>query len=238
MGGIQTALIGSFPSIVTNGLVFNLDASNPASYPGSGSTWFDLSGNNRNFSMRGSGVTWNASGYFNITDQGSNAFTGPASNSFGFNDEHYVEVVATSLSNTYSVFFRVEASPAGGGDTRAISIHLPWIDGTMYFDTFGCCAPSQRINVSGQVNLNQIKHYAFITRRTYTPNRQIYKNNSSLVDSGANSTNTSTWNITTPAVLGNSWNGNLYSIRAYSRALTDEERLKNYNYDRFRFSIT
>ena len=31
--------------IVTDGLVVHLDAGNSASYPGSGTTWYDLSGN-------------------------------------------------------------------------------------------------------------------------------------------------------------------------------------------------
>jgi hypothetical protein len=56
------------PSIVRDGLQLYLDAANPKSYPGSGATWFDLSGNGRNFtgdasyisSQNGirSGVTW------------------------------------------------------------------------------------------------------------------------------------------------------------------------------------
>ena len=33
------------PRIVTDGLVLHLDAGNSKSYPGSGSTWYDLSGN-------------------------------------------------------------------------------------------------------------------------------------------------------------------------------------------------
>ena len=33
------------PKIVTDGLVLYLDAANPKSYPGSGTTWYDLSGN-------------------------------------------------------------------------------------------------------------------------------------------------------------------------------------------------
>ena len=37
--------------IVTDGLKLYLDASNPASYPGSGTTWYDLSGNNNNGTM-------------------------------------------------------------------------------------------------------------------------------------------------------------------------------------------
>ena len=36
------------PSIVTDGLVLCLDAGNPKSYPGSGTTWTDLSGNGNN----------------------------------------------------------------------------------------------------------------------------------------------------------------------------------------------
>jgi len=44
------------------------DASNPASYPGSGSTWFDLSGNNNNLTLSGSGITYNTNSFsFNST---------------------------------------------------------------------------------------------------------------------------------------------------------------------------
>ena len=38
-------LPGAGPSIVSSGLVLNLDASNPSSYPGNGNTWTDLSNN-------------------------------------------------------------------------------------------------------------------------------------------------------------------------------------------------
>lgn len=57
--------------IVTGGLVFHLDASNRDSYPGSGTTWFDVSGNGRNFTLV-NGPTFSTSngGYF--TFDGSN----------------------------------------------------------------------------------------------------------------------------------------------------------------------
>jgi type IV pilus assembly protein PilA len=45
--------------IVTNGLVLNLDAGNPASYPGTGNTWFDLSGNNNHGTLV-NGVGYNS----------------------------------------------------------------------------------------------------------------------------------------------------------------------------------
>ena len=45
--------------IVTDGLKLWLDASNPASYPGGGTTWYDLSGNGNNGTMV-NGVAYNS----------------------------------------------------------------------------------------------------------------------------------------------------------------------------------
>lgn len=41
------------PSVITDGLVSYIDISNPESYPGSGNTAFDLTGNGNNFSLNG-----------------------------------------------------------------------------------------------------------------------------------------------------------------------------------------
>lgn len=63
---------GGSPSIVTSGLVLYLDAGNSASYPGSGSTWFDLSGQNNNLTLTGSPTYSTANGgilQFNGTNQ-------------------------------------------------------------------------------------------------------------------------------------------------------------------------
>jgi hypothetical protein len=49
------------PSIPTNGLVMLVDAANPQSYPGSGTTWSDLSPNGHNISL-GAGVSYTNSG--------------------------------------------------------------------------------------------------------------------------------------------------------------------------------
>ncbi len=58
------------PKIVTDGLVLCLDAANPKSYPGSGTTWFDISGNGNNFTIDDSGFTYNSSGYFSMANGG------------------------------------------------------------------------------------------------------------------------------------------------------------------------
>jgi hypothetical protein len=44
----------------TNGLVMFIDGANPSSYPGSGNTWYDISGNNHNISL-GSTVSYTSS---------------------------------------------------------------------------------------------------------------------------------------------------------------------------------
>lgn len=43
--------LGHGSSIIRDGLVLHLDAANVKSYPGSGTTWFDLSGNGNNVSL-------------------------------------------------------------------------------------------------------------------------------------------------------------------------------------------
>ena len=59
------------PSIVRDGLVLVLDAGSERSYPGSGTTWKDLSGNGYDFTLDSSGITHNSAGYFSLTDGGA-----------------------------------------------------------------------------------------------------------------------------------------------------------------------
>ena len=63
----------SYSSVVTTGLKVYLDALNPASYSGSGTTWYDLSGNGNDVSMQNSGsITWSPgpTGYFSTVANG------------------------------------------------------------------------------------------------------------------------------------------------------------------------
>jgi len=54
-------------AIVIDGLSLWLDASHPNSYPGSGTSWFDLSGNSRNGTIQ-AGVSYNSAGFFNFNN--------------------------------------------------------------------------------------------------------------------------------------------------------------------------
>ena len=59
------------PNIVRDGLVLALDAASYRSYPGSGTTWYDLSGNNFDFTLDVSGIPWQSNVYFSLQDGGA-----------------------------------------------------------------------------------------------------------------------------------------------------------------------
>ena len=61
------------PKIITNGLVLSLDAANNKSYPGTGTTWRDLSGNNNTGTLT-NGPTFSAGNMGTIVFDGTNDY--------------------------------------------------------------------------------------------------------------------------------------------------------------------
>lgn len=61
------------PRIVTSGLVLNLDAANTKSYPGSGTSWTDLSGNNNTGTLT-NGPTFSSANNGQIVFDGTNDY--------------------------------------------------------------------------------------------------------------------------------------------------------------------
>ncbi len=82
MFGGQNNYVGPVapPSLVTAGLVLNLDAGNAASYPGSGTTWTDLSGRGNHGTLVNS-VTYNSANQGYLVFNGNGSYVG----SGGFN---------------------------------------------------------------------------------------------------------------------------------------------------------
>ncbi len=60
------------PNVVTDGLVFAVDAANKKSYPGSGTTWTDLAGSNNGALTNG--PTFDSGNNGNIVFDGSNDY--------------------------------------------------------------------------------------------------------------------------------------------------------------------
>jgi hypothetical protein len=76
----RISMLSAGSSIVTNGLVLNLDAGNPASYPGSGTTWTDLSGNGNNGTLT-NGPTFDSANGGSIVFDGVNDLVNCGNNS-------------------------------------------------------------------------------------------------------------------------------------------------------------
>jgi hypothetical protein len=66
-------------NIITSSLLVDLDASNLSSYPGSGNTWYDISGNGNHFTLyNGVGFSTNNGGY--LTFDGTNDYAASINN--------------------------------------------------------------------------------------------------------------------------------------------------------------
>jgi len=64
-------------------------------------------------------------------------------------------------------------APTAGGGNRGAQAHIPWGNGTIYWDTAGCCGGNTRITSgSGNTNNGQWHHFAFVKDGGY---KAIYK---------------------------------------------------------------
>jgi hypothetical protein len=227
------------PSIVTNGLVLNLDAGNPRSYPGSGATWNDLSGNNNH------GVLTNGPVY--------NSANGGAINFDGVDDlisanappVIYPFTMAAWIQQPIpqSVYIAQLGNDANRNDRF---LHGFVFDGATW-------RANARIFVGGTQLLSiELGNFggagAFPTRYMYqvvvwrsTSNREIYVNGISV---GINTTNIASIPVFTKYFIGahpvtetRNVKGNIANASIYNRGLSQEEILQNYNALRGRFGL-
>jgi hypothetical protein len=225
-----------FP-VIKDGLQLYLDAGNTASYPGSGNQWYDLSGNNKNFTLTNTPFTSGSIPYFSTL--GGN-MSGPASNSFGINDRDgytiYLIMYQNSLVNSAS--FKFYNSGTGG---RGIFAHCSWGDGNVYFDQGGGFSGDTRIFASGGT---MAAWNIFAFRRNGYRQRQILKNNSVIatgLDLAAN-LNLSTTSVTLGSTdeyggASSTWNARIGQFIVYNRGLSRAEMLYNHNSLKTRYGL-
>jgi hypothetical protein len=95
------ALLGG-PNLIDNGVVITLDAANPVSYPGTGTTWYDISGNGNNGTLT-NGPTFSSNNGGVITLDGTNDYIFiPNNASFNVADNISIEMwvkIGTSQPN-------------------------------------------------------------------------------------------------------------------------------------------
>ena len=223
------------PRIVTDGLVLCLDANATSSYPGSGTTWYDISGNGYNFTLtNGTSYSSDANGsfYFDGTDdsiQGSsNTNTRLANTIQTISIFAYIRSVGP---NTYAEIYHV-----GGNGYHLVK----WMPSGV----------SIAINTNFYSNVisvsNAYNEWMDITCVIDWSNDifKLYKNGSFVNSTGIVPTTYAYGNPTVVAIGDNNSTGNtgdflkgsIGPVRIYNRELTASEVLQNYNAQKSRFT--
>jgi hypothetical protein len=236
------ALIHS-PSIVTNGLVLALDAANVRSYPGSGTSWFDLSGNGNTFTWI-STPTLTTEGSIKYFSTLGNRCDGPASNSFGINNTSGYTIFLISKQNSIvaSSAFKFYSSNGSGAQSRGIFAHCTWSNDIVYFDQGGCCNADTRTDVasggSQTWNIWTFRRFTNSSTRTISKNgTTLITNTATAADINLNSTGVNLGGSDETGGTSSAWNAQLGGFIVYNRGLSDNEISQNTNALRNRFGI-
>jgi len=206
------------------GLQAYLDANNTQSYPGSGDTWYDISGNGRHGTW--TTAKFNAGGYFDTT---SVLCTGPASNSFGITDTSGYTIFITWYQ--YSLVQSSAFKFYNTTDTqyfRGIFGHCTWNNGKVYLDQGWILpgGPTPRVEVACP-NPTGTWHTTAFVRETNSTTMRIYIDGSVSVSGAVATTNLSL--SSTPvsyvgdSTYGSAWNARIKCFIAYNRGLSATE---------------
>ena len=231
------------PKIVTQGLVLALDAASRNSYPGSGTTWTDLSGNN-NIGTLTNGPTFNSDNGGSIVFDGTNDFcqfgnlttlndmtvqmnVKVLSNSGGF--KAFIGAVGAT-GNDYDSGFTIDMQSASTTNFSKCSFEggILKIDGGSNFMTsnvpFGTWA-----NICFSISSTYIQFYL-------NGNPQLGTNrlNNTTSTIGMNSLVVGCRPFSKPST---SINSNISNVQIYNRALTATEIQQNYNATKSRFDL-
>ena len=222
--------------IVTDGLVLSLNAADRNSYPGSGTTWSDTSGNGNTPTLY-NGAT------FSTDFGGIIGFDG--TNDFGETSTNSTNIISTL---TMESWFKANGTPAGGfhvmfqkeGGFSGGSVYgLRAVPSNTFYAMicYDAQVASQNLLYSTTTLTNGVWYYVASTFDS-SYNWKIYINgvleNSSTL-SAVPFQNSATINVG----RGDSryTNGNIASVRVYNRALSSSEILQNYNAQKSRFGL-
>ena len=238
------------PRTVTDGLVLALDAANTKSYPGSGDTWTDLSGNGNNATRTNSSeVVYNSNGWFDWTDgPGSDStqgcFTLPG-NSFTLGANFTIEVW-----NYYDSSTDPDTSPFTGPNLWTNSASADWntgaggYNGLLFgFNTIRFFSPFSQQNVTYNPSPSLQAWHQHVLVADNNTSGTVYVDGNSVATLSAVKTygqSNGDLGIGIADRFGSyrgEYLGFISIVRVYLKALTKEEILQNFNALRGRYGI-
>lgn len=231
MGRSEMSVYGG-PDIITDGLVLHLDAGNSKSYPGSGSTWYDLSGNGNH--------AINTGLYFNDNPKSFQVYqVGDISEIESTNlqpAEITVEIMFYLITISDGWLFSCQTSSLSDYNKG----YLLRYDNPTYnlFWQTGRGSTFTRITKSGFLTNSKWHHVV----GTFNADQQaLYSNGSVQTTTGGSIDYTGVRNVITVGTFATSGAGQTYTnigfIKVYNRALSSYEIQHNYNALKGRFGL-
>lgn len=215
-------------NIVKNGLTLYVDAGLTSSYPGTGTTWTDLTNSGYNGTLI-NGPSYSTSGGGSIAFDGADDYadTNRTASQIGMYDASY-----TAFSICYPTNFSGDKNMIGTDQTLfRQGLHLTFRSGQIYMGHYS----SDYAAGYGVLNT-----WNFITFRfdVSTGAASIFKE-AVLQGTGTISSFIGTTNILIAREFGGGYNfqGNIAVTMIYNRALSDSEILQNYQAQRQRFGV-
>jgi hypothetical protein len=214
--------------IVTDGLVLSLDAADRNSYPGSGTTWNDVSGNNNNGTLT-NGPTFNSANGGSIVFDGTNDFANCGN--------------ASSLQITVgSISAWVKTTSPGSSFRSIIAKQNAWA--LFVQDSILITYDWGNVGVARTTGLNiadgNWKYVALtFTETVGTPsnNAIVYLNGASVLTTTIKHLNHNISLQIADANASQYLNGNISIAQIYNRVLSPSEILQNYNAQKSRFGL-
>jgi hypothetical protein len=234
--------VAYYGGIVKDGLVLNLDAAKRDSYPGTGTTWRDISGT----TVTGSLVNGPT---FNSDNGGSIVFDGVDDYATGFGDTSTFSFIQNTGIFTISAWIRLTdfansryilGNNNGTGGAKGLFIGY---ETTNQRFTFSLTNGATSFLVFRRNSLITNSNYTYVTYTGNGVNSTLYKDGVFVITSnnyGTLSTGNSTNELGVGRVnnLSNTyWQGNISVVQIYNRALTAQEVLQNYNATKGRYGL-
>jgi hypothetical protein len=217
------------PATVTDGLMLALDARNPQSYPGSGTTFYDLSGRGNHFNIA-NGTSWNSGGWFNF-DGTDDYMNNTSFTTTGLTNAAscvvWMRPNASQNDSTYNGLFSY--GPRSCLVTFLMSMNSS-LGPTMakWCDDF--TSPSSNMSSAGWWDYTLVVNGSSVN---------FYLNGNSA---GSGTVGTSNFQTGTAAIgatdlYGRLYRGDIAAVYYYNRALSVNEMAQNYQALRTRFGI-
>lgn len=206
------------PKIVTNGLVLYLDAGNNKSYPGTGTVWTDLTGNNNNGTLVNAPTFSSVNGGVIVLD--------------GAND--YIDVPINLTNTNYTIMGAARYVTIGGRTFSGKNNN--WLMGHWNITTQNYYAEGWVSSVGGASDTNwriyaATGNYSGDSWGMYV-NGQLNAGPNNVGINGPNG-----FAIGSYAGISEFSNSHIGNLLVYNRGLTSAEILQNYNATKGRFGL-